>query len=270
MANPKPYLVEKVTTAEEALNESARCLANANEDRAAGKLAAAEKWERLSQYWLDWRNDLAGDGEKRRPKLTPVQRDVLDRLTRAGGRAVVGRGLPFRCNRVTARSLADLGAVTLDGDIYASEAPFTIALTGAASPEPPPPTADAPASDILRDPVEGAAPTKGPSRRRGGPKVTASSPARIESAQGWALHGVVVTVTGATAEQIAATDDMATSFAGTKRDAERPGRYLVRQAPPKQEGVWPIAGDADRELVVNKARRVVDALRGVLAPKKGP
>lgn len=132
MGAPKPLLVAKVTTAEEALSESARCLANANEDRAGGKHDAAERWERQSQYWLDRRNDLAGDSVKPRAKLTSVQRDILNRLAREpNGRAVVGRGCPFKCNRITARSLADLGLVTLDGDIYASESPLTISLTSA-------------------------------------------------------------------------------------------------------------------------------------------
>lgn len=131
MGTPKPVLVEKVTTAEQALNESARCLGNANEDRAGGKPDAAERWERKSQYWLDLSNDLAGDGEKPRTKLTPVQQGVVDRLAREpNGRAVVGRGLPFKCNRTTARSLADAGLVTLEGDVYASESPFTITLVG--------------------------------------------------------------------------------------------------------------------------------------------
>lgn len=132
MGNPRPYLVKKVTTAEQALNESARCLANANEDRAVGKEKAALEWERKSQFWLDRRNRMAGDGEKQSVKLTPVQRGVLERLEREpGGRATVGRGLPFKCNRITARALRDLGLVTTDAGYNTSsrdEVPFTIAL----------------------------------------------------------------------------------------------------------------------------------------------
>lgn len=37
--------------------------------------------------------------------LTPVQEDVLVRLGNCVGRtAAVGRGLPFKCNRITARA----------------------------------------------------------------------------------------------------------------------------------------------------------------------
>lgn len=63
MGAPRPVLVTKVTTSAQALDESACALANANEDRAAGKLKTAETWDRRSQYWLDRYNDLVGDGE---------------------------------------------------------------------------------------------------------------------------------------------------------------------------------------------------------------
>lgn len=73
MKTPKPLIVERVTTAEDAFNESARCLANANEDAAAGKARAATRWERTAQRWLDIGNDLAGNGEgKRRRASTRV------------------------------------------------------------------------------------------------------------------------------------------------------------------------------------------------------
>ena len=65
------------------------------------------------------------------------------------------------------------------------------------------------------------------------PTVSVGKPRRIGSAMGYALHGVIVTVRNASAEQLAACSALAASFAGTQVDALRPGRYLVRQAPPE-------------------------------------
>ena len=79
-----------------------------------------------------------------------------------------------------------------------------------------------------------------------------------------ALHAATVTVRGATPEQLAACDNLAASFRGTQRDAARPGRYRVRQAPPSDGQPWPIAGDADRELVERRAASLADALRRAL------
>lgn len=131
MRRYKPMFVKKVRTAEEAHSESARCLGNANEDRAAGLYKEAERWEEAAQYWLDLRNDLAGDGELRTPRVTATQRDVLVRLAaEPGGRAVVGRGMPFRCNRTTARSLEAAALVSVEGPRFASsEEPYELALT---------------------------------------------------------------------------------------------------------------------------------------------
>lgn len=130
MRRYKPMFVEKVVTAEQAFDESARCLANANEDRAGGMEDAALRWDEEAQHWLDLANDLAGNGEARNPRLTATQRDALLRLAaEPGGRAAVGRGLPFKCNRTTARALEAAGLVSIEGARFASEEPVTLAVT---------------------------------------------------------------------------------------------------------------------------------------------
>lgn len=67
-------------------------------------------------------------------KLTKVQERVLAQLAlEPGGRAMVGRGLLFKCNRITARALRDLGLVTTDTKEFLShredEVPFFVELT---------------------------------------------------------------------------------------------------------------------------------------------
>ena len=99
------------------------------------------------------------------------------------------------------------------------------------------------------------------------PTVSVGKPRRIGSAMGYALHGVIVTVRNASAEQLAACSALAASFAGTQVDALRPGRYLVRQAPPESGKSWRMAGDADREAVEGKAARVAGCLRTALTQK---
>ena len=78
MKMPKPLMVARVTTAEDALNESARCLASANEDRAAGNARSAARWDRLAQRWLDIRNDLAGEGEGKRRRASARVYTIAD------------------------------------------------------------------------------------------------------------------------------------------------------------------------------------------------
>ena len=63
-------------------------------------------------------------------KLTSVQASVLRRLAREPEmRATVGVGLPFRCNRITARSLIELGLIT--GTVRFDREPYTITLVAA-------------------------------------------------------------------------------------------------------------------------------------------
>jgi hypothetical protein len=96
------------------------------------------------------------------------------------------------------------------------------------------------------------------------PRVTITKPRRCGAAMGYALHAVVVTVRGASPEQITAADDLAASFAGTQRDPLQPGRYRVRQAPPPDGQPWRMAGDADLDHVAAKADGLADALRHAL------
>lgn len=64
------------------------------------------------------------------PTLTPVQEDVIVRLVNCPHyTASVGRDLPFKCNRITARALKALGLVTIDGAIFRKTEPFVLTLT---------------------------------------------------------------------------------------------------------------------------------------------
>lgn len=63
--------------------------------------------------------------------LTSVQEDVLVRLGNCVGRTAVGRGLPFKCNRITARSLKALGLVTIEGNLAKLDESFVLTLTEA-------------------------------------------------------------------------------------------------------------------------------------------
>ena len=67
--------------------------------------------------------------------LTPVQAKRLRQLAAPphNGKAIVGRGMPYKCNRITARSLADLGLVVTDAEPVSrgEPPPFTIELTAA-------------------------------------------------------------------------------------------------------------------------------------------
>lgn len=64
--------------------------------------------------------------------LTPIQEDVLVRLGNCVGRtAAVGRGLPFKCNRITARSLKALGLVAIEGNLAKLDESFVLSLTEA-------------------------------------------------------------------------------------------------------------------------------------------
>lgn len=102
-------------------------------------------------------------------------------------------------------------------------------------------------------------------------RITTTKPRRYGSTMGYALHAATVTVRGATAEQIAVADDLAASFAGTQRDAMRPGRYRVRQAPLPEGGRYAYAAGADEDHVATKAARLAETLRRALtSPAKEP
>lgn len=101
-------------------------------------------------------------------------------------------------------------------------------------------------------------------------RITTTKPRRYGSTMGYALHAATVTVRGATAEQLAAADELAASFAGTQRDALRPGRYRVRQAPPAEGKRYRYAAGADEDHVAAKADGLAETLRRALAPKAEP
>lgn len=120
-----------------------------------------------------------------------------------------------------------------------------------------------PTADYLRLTAHGAAEL---ARLRALPVVEVGTPLRLH--EEGRPYGAVVKVTGASAEQIAQADDIAVSFAGTLRDANLPGRYLVREA---REAVSTRTRSvtAERAAVVAKAARVAKAIRSAFGAAGG-